>query len=59
MRELFFTLADHAFAGLQGSEALLLNFSGEATDFSMSFTVMRPTQCPPSSTTSSFSIRRW
>ena len=33
MKELFFTLADHAFAGLQGSEVLLLNFSGEVTDF--------------------------
>ena len=33
MRELFFTLADHACAGLQGAEVLLLNFSGEVTDF--------------------------
>ena len=33
MKELFFTLADHAFAGLEGSEVLLLNFSGEVTDF--------------------------
>jgi len=33
MKELFFALADHAFAGLQGSEVLLLNFSGEVTDF--------------------------
>jgi predicted Zn-dependent protease len=33
MKELFFALADHAFAGLQDSEVLLLNFSGEVTDF--------------------------
>ena len=33
MKELFFALADHAFAGLQGSEVLLLNFGGEVTDF--------------------------
>ncbi|MGB2816570.1 MAG: metallopeptidase TldD-related protein [Burkholderiaceae bacterium] len=33
MKELFFTLADHAFAALRGSEVLLLNFVGEITDF--------------------------
>ena len=33
MKELFFTLADHACAGLEGNEVLLLNFSGEVTDF--------------------------
>ena len=33
MKELFFTLADHAIAGLEGDEVLLLNFSGEVTDF--------------------------
>ncbi|MGE5161021.1 MAG: metallopeptidase TldD-related protein [Betaproteobacteria bacterium] len=33
MRDLFFALADHACAGLQGGEVLLLNFSGEVTDF--------------------------
>lgn len=33
MKELFFTLADHAFAALRGNEVLLLNFVGEITDF--------------------------
>jgi predicted Zn-dependent protease len=33
MRDLFFTLADHACAGLRGQEVLLLNFAGEVTDF--------------------------
>jgi predicted Zn-dependent protease len=33
MKELFFTLADHAFAAVRGSEVLLINFVGEATDF--------------------------
>ena len=33
MRELFFDLADHAIGRLRGSEALLANFSGEASDF--------------------------
>jgi predicted Zn-dependent protease len=33
MKELFFTLADHACAGLGSDEVLLLNFSGEVTDF--------------------------
>jgi predicted Zn-dependent protease len=33
MKELFFTLADHAGAALRGNEVLLLNFSGEVTDF--------------------------
>jgi predicted Zn-dependent protease len=33
MREQFFVLADRAFAALKGGEVLLLNFSGEVTDF--------------------------
>jgi predicted Zn-dependent protease len=33
MQDLFLTLADHAFAALRGGEVLLLNFSGETTDF--------------------------
>ena len=33
MKELFFALADVACAGLRGNEVLLLNFSGELTDF--------------------------
>jgi predicted Zn-dependent protease len=33
MKELFYTLAEHAFAALQGNEVLLLNFGGEVTDF--------------------------
>jgi len=33
MKDLFFTLADHACAGLRGQEVLLLNFAGEVTDF--------------------------
>jgi len=33
MRDLFFTLAEHACAGLRGQEVLLLNFAGEVTDF--------------------------
>lgn len=33
MKELFHGLADHACAALRGNEVLLLNFSGEATDF--------------------------
>ncbi|MGZ9032249.1 MAG: metallopeptidase TldD-related protein, partial [Burkholderiaceae bacterium] len=33
MKELFFTLADHAFAALLGNEVLLINFAGEVTDF--------------------------
>lgn len=33
MKDLFFTLADHAFATLRGNEVLLLNFGGEVTDF--------------------------
>jgi predicted Zn-dependent protease len=33
MKELFFSLADHAFAAVRGSEVLLLNFVGEVTDF--------------------------
>ena len=33
MRTLFDTLADHAFGQIQGREALLLNFSGEDSDF--------------------------
>jgi len=33
VKELFFTLADHAIAGLEGDEVLLLNFNGEVTDF--------------------------
>jgi predicted Zn-dependent protease len=33
MKELFYTLADHAFATLRRDEVLLLNFSGEVTDF--------------------------
>jgi predicted Zn-dependent protease len=33
VQELFFTLADHAFSALRSAEVLLLNFSGETTDF--------------------------
>jgi len=33
MKDLFFTLADHACADLEGNEVLLLNFGGEVTDF--------------------------
>lgn len=33
MKDLFFSLADHAMAQLRGSEVLLANFAGEATDF--------------------------
>jgi predicted Zn-dependent protease len=33
MKELFFDLADHATAQLEGSEVLLANFAGEVTDF--------------------------
>ncbi len=33
MKELFFSLADLAFAALAGREVVLLNFSGEVTDF--------------------------
>ena len=33
MKELFHSLADHAIAQLSGSEVLLANFAGEATDF--------------------------
>jgi len=33
MKELFFTLAEHAFAALRDGEVLLLNFVGEVTDF--------------------------
>lgn len=33
MRDLFFSLAGHAFGRLQGDEVLLANFSGELTDF--------------------------
>jgi predicted Zn-dependent protease len=33
MKELFFTLADHAFAAVRGNEVLLLNLVGEITDF--------------------------
>jgi len=33
MKDLFFTLADHANAQLRGSEVLLVNFAGEVTDF--------------------------
>jgi predicted Zn-dependent protease len=33
MKDLFFALADRAFARTEGNEVLLLNFSGEVTDF--------------------------
>lgn len=33
MQQLFNDLADHAIAALQGAEVLLVNFSGESTDF--------------------------
>jgi predicted Zn-dependent protease len=33
MKDLFFGLADQVFASLRGDEVLLLNFSGEVTDF--------------------------
>ena len=33
MKDPFFTLAEHAFADLRASEVLLLNLSGEVTDF--------------------------
>jgi predicted Zn-dependent protease len=33
MKDLFFALAEHAFAALRGNEVLLLNFAGEVTDF--------------------------
>lgn len=33
MRDLFFALAEYAFARLRGTEVLLANFSGEASDF--------------------------
>lgn len=33
MRDLFFSLVEHAFGQLQGDEVLLANFSGEVTDF--------------------------
>jgi len=33
MRELFLALADHAVGRLRGTEVLLVNFSGEASDF--------------------------
>jgi predicted Zn-dependent protease len=33
MKELFFTLADHAVSRLRGGEVLLANFAGEVTDF--------------------------
>jgi len=33
MREHFFALADHAFSTLRSADVLLLNFSGETTDF--------------------------
>jgi predicted Zn-dependent protease len=33
MKDLFFDLAGHAFGGLRGAEVLLVNFSGETSDF--------------------------